>query len=218
MRKRSWELAIIQAVLIVIISVAASFSLPITSDWAIIVSAGMVAVGSVMIFYPRFGPELFSILATLISLPAILLHSTVDWWALKSVYSVREGYRLMIGHTAITPESTFFLALGLGLLLVTGYLALSYLHSLQKGYRTLAAGQAEIDEVNEVTNRSFIPVVRALIASAALAAVVGFLLWVAWMAATDYLADISLNIIFIGLAAVLVLAGYIYWLGVRRKG
>ena len=217
MRKRSWELAIIQAVLIVIISVAASFSLPITSDWAIIVSAGMVAVGSVMIFYPRLGPELFSVLATVISLPAILQHSTVDWFTLKLVWSTI-GYRMTIGHAAITPESTFFLALGLGLLIVTGYLALSYLHSLQRGCRTLAAGQAEIVEVNEVTNRSFVPVVGALIASAALAIVVAVLLWVVRMVATDYLTDISLNIIFIGLAAVLVLAGYIYWLGVRRKG
>jgi len=220
MKKRSWELAIIQAILIVIISFAASFSLPITSDWAIIVSAGMVAVGTVMIFYPRLGPELFSVLATVI-LPAILMHSTVDWWSFKlapSLYEVIGGGLLRTRlYVAIAPEFTFALALGLGLLLVAGYLALSYLHSLQKNYRTLTAGQAEIAEVNEVTNRSFIPVVRALIGSAALAIVVAVLLWVVKMVATNYLAEMSWNIIFIGLAAILVLAGFLYWVGVRRR-
>jgi len=175
-----------------------------------------------MIFYPRLGPELFSVLATLISLPAILQHSTVDWWVFKSapsLYEVMGGGLLQTRlYTFITPEFTFPFALGLGLLLVTGYLALSYLHSLQKDYRTLAAGQAEIAEVNEVTNRSFIPVVRALIASTALAVVVAILLWLAQTVVTNYLTEISWNIIFIGLAAILVLAGYIYWLGVRRRG
>jgi len=221
MRKKNWKLAIIQAILIVIISVASSFSLPITGVWAILVSAGLAAVGIVTIFYPRLGPELFSVLATVISLPAILMHSTVDWWSFKlapSLYEVIGGGLLRTRlYVAIAPEFTFALALGLGLLLVAGYLALSYLHSLQKNYRTLTAGQAEIAEVNEVTNRSFIPVVRALIGSAALAVVVAVLLWVIKMVATNYLAEMSWNIIFIGLAAVLVLAGFLYWVGVRRR-
>ena len=214
MRRRSRRIIAIQIALILITSAAASYSLPVKGVWAGLAFAGLLAVGAVMIVFPRLGPELFSLLAAITSLPAILGYNILDLGG--TTYEGFQGGAVPV-YANLAPELSFPVVLVLGLLLITGYLALSYLHSLQKDYRALTTGQAETAEVNDVTNRNLILIAIALIASIALAVPVILLLMTVQSTVTDYLTEMPWNILIAGLAAVFVLAGYIYWLGIRGK-
>jgi len=218
MRRKNERITAIQTALILIISAAASYSLLGTNVLSFLPFIGLSVVGTVMIFFLAFGPALFSLLAALVSLPAILNYSMVDWIAIyyNALHQVR-GMLMPTRERTLGQGVTFPIAVGLGLLIILGYLALSYFQSLQKDYRTLVNGQAEMTEVDEVINKNLVVIVLALIASVVFAAVVVTLLGVFPPALADYLKGFPWSIIIIGSTAVLLLAGFVYWVGVRGR-
>lgn len=96
-------------------------------------------------------------------------------------------------------------------------LALSYFQSLQKDYHTLVTGQAETTEVDEVINKNLTIIALALMASVVVAAAAAILLRAVQPAVTEYVKGYPWSIMVLGLAAVLILAGLLYWIGTSRQ-
>ena len=179
--------------------------------------AGLVNIGTIMIVFRGYGPELFSFLAFLLAMPSILMFSVIGWTA-KSFETV-DWLEAVIHERVFVVEMPLPLGVGLGLVIITGYLALSYLHKAQKDYGAFMAGEAEISEAAETTRKDLIIMAVLLGISVAITVVLVVLLNLLQSAAADYLEDLSGGVILIGVVAVLVLAGFVYWIGasVRKQ-
>jgi type III secretory pathway component EscS len=208
MKYKNRRIMTIQAALVLVISLAASYSLPDIGIWVFLVFAGLVAVGTAMIFFPKIGPVPFSLLAGVASLPAILLYNTLDLGTIK--------YAGFQGQTYVPPQVYFPIALALGLLIISGYLVLSYLNSLQKDYQTMIRREAEVNEVEDVTNRNLSIIWIILAISIAVAVIIAILLKVVQPVVSEYLEDYPWSIMVLGLAAILFLAGFLYWMGSKN--
>jgi hypothetical protein len=209
MKYKNRRIITIEAVLVLLMSLAASYSLPDIGNWVFLVFAGLIATGTTMIFFPKIGPVPFSLLAGISSLPAIILYDTLDLGAIK--------YAGFQEQTYVPPEIYFPVALALGFLIISGYLVLSYLNSLQKDYQTMIRGEAEVNELEDVTNRNLSIVWITLAISIAVAVIIAILLKTVQPVVSEYLEGYPWSIMVLGLAAILFLAGFLYWMGSLRK-
>jgi ABC-type polysaccharide/polyol phosphate export permease len=107
-------------------------------------------------------------------------------------------------------------ALNIWLLLISGYLVLSYLNSLQKEYQTAISGDADVNETKKVTGRNIIMVVMLPVLAGFLAALLIIPLRAAQPAITEYMQSYSWSTIIFGLISVLLLSGFIYWVGIIK--
>jgi len=215
MKQRKGRIIAIQAALVLLMSAAASYCLVDIGVMALLVFAGFIVVGAAMIFFPRVGTLPFSLLVFIASLPAILSHNILDLGTF--MYTGPGYFAPRLTYADLSPEISFTIALGIGSFIITGYLTLSYLHSLQKDYRAMTSGNAEINEVQEVMNRNLSIIAVVLAISVVVSAIVVVLLRIVQPPVANYLKDYPWSIIVFGLAAVLLLAGFLYWMGASRQ-
>lgn len=214
MNQKNVKIVLIQVLLVMVISAAAAFCLySFIGLWCLAVFGILFVAGGLMIWFPKSGTLGFSVLIFFATLPALLIHNIID-------IGLQE-FRGLDGFTSLYEDAVagipFMPTLAIGILIVTGYLALSYLNSFQKDYQSLVAGEADVYEVEEVTNKSInatgIALGISVIVSAAMVVLLNFLQPVM----ADYLQDFSWSILLFGLSAVLLLGGLFYFVGIGRR-
>lgn len=213
MKPKNGHIVIIQLVLVLLMSAAATYCFfPIIGLWTSLLFAGLLLTGVLMIVFPRTGALPFSLPAFIASLPAILSHNIMD----IGKFSYQGPIWAESPTLNITPVISYWMALGTGLFLISGYLVLSYLNSLQKEYQAAVSGDMDIIETKKVTGRNIIMLVIFPVSAGILAALLIIPLNAVQPAVTGYLQNYSWSIIVFGLISVLMLGGLIYWLGISK--
>ncbi len=214
MKPKNGRIVIIQASLVLLMSAAAACSiLQIIGTWTSLLIGVLLLTGALMIVFPRIGALPFSLLTFISSLPAILSHNILDIG--KFTY---QGFSFL-GSQPITRDTAleipFWTILSIGLFLISGYLVLSYLNSLQKDYQTSLLSDMNIIETKNITGRNTIVVMFPLLAGL-LAALLIIPLNVVQPAVTEYMQNFPWSIIIFGLISVLLVSGLIYWIGIFK--
>jgi hypothetical protein len=212
MKPLNGRIAIIQVILVVLMSAMATYCLyQLIGLWIILLFVGLLLTGVFMILFPRIGALPFSLLTFVASLPVILTHNVLDIGKLTFTGSGFFGQTTLI-TTSFMP---YWITLGIGLFLISGYLVLSYLNSLQKEYRTSISGYADVNETQKVTGRNTTVVMFPLLAG--LVAVVLIIpLNAVQPAITEFMQDFPWSIIVFGFISVLLISGLIYWTGLFK--
>ena len=211
MKPKNSRIVIIQVCLVLLMSAMAAYCLfPIMELWTLLLIAVLLLTGVSMIMFPRISALLFSLLTFGASLPAILTHNILD----IGRFTYQNPYQIAFGLPTreITFEIPYWAALGIGLFLISGYLVLSYLNSLQREYQLVISGDMDIIEAKNVIGRNIIMVMLPVLAGL-FAALLIIPLDALQPAITEYIQDYPWSIIIFGLTSVLLLCGLIYWIG-----
>jgi hypothetical protein len=207
----------IQSGLVLLMSAAAAFSLySFIEIWSLLVFAGLLIAGAVTIMVQRLGVFPFSLLTLFASLPSIINHNIIDI-GMQSYKGLNYGERAQPVYENIIPASSFPVALVIGLFLVFGYLSFSYLHSVQKEYRSMTSGEADISEVeiSVIRNTNLISIILA--ASVIITAIVVVIMILVQPGLGNYLKDYPWSIMVFGLGSVLLLGAFVYRIGMQNK-
>lgn len=214
MKPKNGRIVIMQVSLVLLMSGAAVYCLfPITGLWTLLLVIGLLLIGASMIIFPRFGALPFFLLTFVASLPAIFTHNIID----IGTFTYQNPYQIAFGLTTreINFEISYWTALCIGLFLISGYLVLSYLNSLQKEYQAALAGDMDSNETKKVIDRNIVVVMLPVLAGL-LAASLVIPLRAVQPAITEYMQNYPWSIIVFGLISVLLLSGLIYWIGIFK--
>ena len=199
MKKLNKLVVIIEALLIVLISTLAAYSLLGGNMQSLLLAIGLFLVGVLTIVWKNWGSEIFSGAVLLITLPCIFKHDNID--ILNMSNSGLPGVK-----------TTFMEALGLGLVMILGYLILKLLNSIQIVHKKLLDGEAEKDEVRKLTREQLEAVSIFVFFSGLIS--VPLILISSWLHSgiLSSLSHFSGNIIVVGLGVLLLLAACFYWM------
>jgi hypothetical protein len=114
-------------------------------------------------------------------------------------------------------KTTFMEALGLGLVMILGYLLLKLLNSIQIVHKKLLDGEAEKDEVRKLTREQLVAVSIFVFFSGLIS--VPLILISSWLhiGILSFLSHFSGNIIAVGRGVLLLLAACFYWMARKVK-
>lgn len=206
---------IFQVSLVLLMSTAAAYCIvQIIGSWTLLLTGVLLLIGVLMILFPRIGALPFSLFAFIASLPAILSHNILDIGKYTNQNPFYFGSHAPTGE--ISFEISFWVVLGIGLFMISGYLVLSYLNSLQKEYQAAISGDMNIIETKKVIGRNIIVVMFPILAGL-LAALLIIPLYAAQPAMTEFMQDYPWSIIVFGCISVLLISGLIYWIGIFKN-
>ena len=147
----------------------------------------------------------FIFFVTLLSLPSILSHNILNWLSIAGLeFTLSTGLSL-------------YEVLALGVFIITGYVVLNRMHLFRHAQRSMIARGTEPVEIESVTFNSYLVLVVAIIAALVVTLTIAFLSRNLELMVLDYIREIPWNVVFIGIGCTLLLAGYLYWFGARRR-
>jgi hypothetical protein len=204
MKKLNKPVVIIEGLLIVLMSTLAAYSLFGSNIRSLLLTVGLVLVGVLTIVWKNLGSEIFSGAVLLTMLPCLFKHDSID--ILNMSNSGLPGVK-----------TTFMEALGLGLVMILGYLLLKLLNSIQIVHKKLLDGEAEKDEVRKLTREQLVAVSIFVFFSGLIS--VPLILISSWLhiGILSFLSHFSGNIIAVGLGVLLLLAACFYWMARKVK-
>jgi hypothetical protein len=212
MKPKNGRIVIIQVSLVLLMSAAAAYCIvQIIGSWTLLLIGVLLLTGGLMIVFPRIGVLPFSLLTLISTLPAILGHNIIDIGKLTYKGSGFFG-QTTLSTTTLIP---YWAALGIGLFLISGYLVLSYLNSLQKEYQAAVSADMNIIETKNVTGRNILTIMFPFLAGL-LAALLIIPLNVVQPAIAEYMQNFSWSIIVFGFISVLLVSGMVYWIGIFK--
>lgn len=141
----------------------------------------------------------------LLSLPSILSHNILNWFSIAGA------------EFALSTSLGFYEVLALGIFIITGYVVLNRMHLFKQARRKLIEREANPIDVESVTFNSYLVLVLAIIVALVVTVAIAFLSRNLELLVLDHIREIPWNVVFIGVGCVLLLAGYLYWLGARRR-
>ena len=205
MKKLNRIIVVIEVLLIVLMSLIAAYSLFGGDIRSLMLAFVLIVAGVLTIVWKNWHPGIFSGAALIAALPSLLRHNSTD----------------LIG-TSNNPNfhginTTLIEAFGLGLVIILGYLMLKSLNAIQIEHKELIDGQAEKDEINNVTYEKLIVVSILVFFSGVIS--IPVILLSNWLinGVSNFLSSFTGNIIAIGLGIMLLLAASLYWLGRTLK-
>ena len=211
MKPKNGRIVLIQVSFVLLMSAVASYCLyQLIGLWTILLFFGLLLTGFIMILFPRIGALPFSLFTFITSLPAILTHNILDIGKYTNQNPFYFGAQ--VSTREITFEISFWVALGIGLFLISGYLVLSYLNTLQKEYQVAVSADMNIIETKKVTGRNVLVIMFPFLAGL-LAALLIIPLNAVQSAIAEYMQNFSWSIIIFGLISVLLVSGLVYWIG-----
>ncbi|MCL0060548.1 hypothetical protein M1O18_05120 [Dehalococcoidia bacterium] len=189
---------------------------------------GLLSVVGVFNITFRGGPsDEFVQWVALLSLPSLLSYNTVDWlgifaWVVTSLplpptlsYNIVNWLGIL--GSGFNTGPGFYEMLGLGVLIITGYVVLNHLHIIKQARHNLANRGANPVDMESVTFYSYLVLILAIVGALVTAAAIAFLSRNLELLMLDHIRDMPWNVVFIGLSCILLLAGYLYWLGAQRR-
>ena len=194
----------VEVVLIVLMSVIAAYGLFGGDIRSLMLAFVLIIAGVLTIVWKNWHPEVFSFIVLSTAFPCLLQHNSIN---LLDVMDIN-----LPGV-----DTTLIEALGLGLVIILGFLMLKLLNEIQIEHRELVEGQAEKDEIRSVTHEKLIAASIFVFFSGAIS--IPVILLSNWLinGASNALSGFTGNIIVIGLAIMLLLAASLYWLGQTLK-
>jgi len=153
----------------------------------------------------RQGSGGFIFFVTLLSLPSILSHNTLNWLGMSG------------SEFTLSTSLGFYEMLVLGVLIITGYAVLNRMHLFKQTRRNLTKKGANPVDIESVTFNSCLVLILAIVAALVVTIAIAFLSRNLELLVLDYIRDMPWNVVFIGIGCVLLLAVYLYWLGTRRR-
>jgi len=146
----------------------------------------------------------FTWLVVIFFLPSLLSYDSIN------IFNI-----FGITFNAIT-RINFYQLLGLGILIMIGYILLSHLSVLKQSRRALTKRQANPRDIEEVISRGYLFLLLAIVAALITVALLALIARGIEVLIFPLLSRLSWNLVLLGLGCVLVLAIYLYWLGSRR--
>jgi hypothetical protein len=215
MKNRNRTIILIQAVLIFLMSGAASFSLsPYTGLWTAAVFIGLAGVGALSIVFPKMGALPFLLLTIFAALTGILSHSIIDI-GVRSFSGGTNNPVKVWGDSE--PLLAFTVITVVGLVLISGYIALSLLNNLFRDYSAMSEGEIDANEAEFVTERNIRTGGALLGTGVAISVIFTVILKLVQPPLADVLKMYPWSILVFGLSAILLLGGFIYWLVMGRQ-
>lgn len=153
----------------------------------------------------RQGSGGFVFFVTLLSLPSILSHNTLNWLGMSG------------SEFTLSTSLSFYEMLALGVFTITGYVVLNRMHLFKQARGNLIARGANPIDIESVTFNSYLVLILAIVAALITTIAIAFLSRNLELLVLDYIRDMPWNVVFIGIGCVLLLAVYLYWLGARRR-
>jgi len=147
----------------------------------------------------------FIFLVFLLSLPSVLSYNIVDWPGIVGV------------ELTLSTSLGFYAVLALGVFLITGYVLLNRMHLLRHTHRNLVARAADPGEAEAVTSGSYLTSMLVVLVVLVVAAFIAFMSRSLALLTVDHIRQIPWHVILIGIGCVLVLSGYLRWLGIHRR-
>jgi hypothetical protein len=147
----------------------------------------------------------FIFFVTLLSLPSILSHNILNWLSIAGA------------EFTLSTSLGFYEVLALGVFIITGYVVLNRMYLFRHTQHNLTARGADPVEIESVTFNSYLVLVLAIIAALVVTVAIAFLSRNLELLVLAHIREIPWNVVFIGVGCVLLLAGYLYWLGARRR-
>ena len=166
----------------------------------------LAGFGFLNIILFRRGAGAFTWLVAIFSLPSLLAHNTMDWWKITGL------------EKTLTTTLGFNGTLILGVLTITGYVILNYLRFFKETESNMTkrrADRTDIEDVNGFSNMALLMAIGGTLAATAIIASLARGLENLVLGAVQKL---PLYTVFIGLAGILLVAFYLYWLSARRRG
>ena len=204
MKKLSKFVLACEAVLIVLMSTVASFSLLESDITTYPVILGLVLVGGLTIIWKYWQPELFSVLVFAVAFPALLKHNGVN--ILDTLNGKWPG-----------ADTSFAEALGLGMIIILGYLLLKSMNAIQIEYKELTEGQAEKNETLIVTTDKLMATTLFVFFCGIISLLIALISKAVTSKVSGALTGFTGGAIAIGLGIMLLLAAALYWLGRTLK-
>ena len=195
---------IIEGLLIALMSTLAAYSLFGSNIHSLLLAVGLVLVGILTIVWKNWYPEIFSGVVLLTTLPCLFKHDSID------IFNMNNS-----GLPGVS--TTPFEALGLGLVIVLVYLILKLLNSIQIGHQKLLDGEAEKDEVRNLTREQLVAVSIFVFFSGLIS--ISVILISNWLTTgiSSLMSDFTGYVMAIGLGIMLLLAACLYWLSRTMK-
>lgn len=141
----------------------------------------------------------------LLALPSILSHDILNWPGIVGA------------EFTISTSLAFYQVLALGVFVVTGYVLLNRLHLFRQTQRSLIARGADPVEIRSVAFSSHLTLALAVVVALAVTAAIAFVSRNLELMTLGYIRHTPWNVMAIGIGCILLLSGYLYWLGAHRR-
>ena len=150
------------------------------------------------------GGGTFTWLVVIFSLPSLLSYNSIN------IFNI-----FGLTFKAIT-RINFYQLLGLGILIMLGYVLLSHMSVLKQSRRSLIKRHANLVDIEEVNSQGYLFILLATAAALITVALLALIARGIEVLIFPLLSRLSWNLVLLGLGCILVLAVYLYWLGSQR--
>ena len=202
MKKANRNILTIEAVIIVLMSLAAGYTL--LDSLFFIPFIGLLIIGIVTVIILRNLSFIFSITAGLVTLPALMKLNNVKWWLFSPE------------RLNFCPDLNLPLGTAIGLVIIGGGLILSYLQPLHRELRDLQAGQTEDNQAGQYARNQNLAAAGAVLACGLASAVIVFILELARHGLAGWFRNLPWVLPAVGLVSLMVLGLVIFWLAGDR--
>ena len=198
-------LSAVDLVIILLVSLAAGFALLGTSSLFIVPFGVLTVLGIVTIIVLPVGAFAFGAGTVLATLPALMKLNGVKWWLFTPE------------RLDFCPTLSFPSALGIGLLVISGSLALGYLQALRGELRALDRAQAGSEDSRAYAVGQLGAVLSATTVSALVSTTIVIILAAVQRVLTPSLEGLPWLLLVAGVISLALLASGVFWMVASRR-
>ncbi len=191
--------------IILLVSLAAGFALLGTNSLCVVPIGVLISLGTITIVVLPVGAFTFGAGAVLMTLPALMKVNGVKWWLFSPE------------RLDFCPTLSFPSALSIGLLVVSGSLALGYLQALRRELRALDRARADSKESRACAVGQLGTVLSATRVSTLVSAIVVIVVAALQGILTPSLEGLSSLVLAAGVISLAMLASGVFWIVASRR-
>lgn len=213
MKSKNSKIVLIQSLLVLTMGAATAYLMYFHIGlWTLAVFFGLELIGMLVLFSPKAGVLLFSLINIACSSIAIISHNSID----LAGPSFRHGSEIWVKIWEPTDTVTSFPdVLIVGILLISGYVALSIFSNLDLEYRRMNKDGTDIIDIQNMIRLNIRAITLLLVSGIAVSVLFVIILVVTQTALGQYVTDTWSIPVFMT-PALLILGGFIYWIVTRN--